>query len=93
MAYDWYDANGYLAPGPSIGGWRDVKPLLRGRASAELVETGATEALDALATEAAAALARTDDAEMIETLTALRDAARRADSVLILSDGVGHEIE
>jgi len=91
MAYDWYDANGYVAPGPSIGGWRDARRVLRGEASAELIETGATERLEALAEEVEAALTRTDDPEVIETLAALLEAARRAETVLILSDEVGRE--
>lgn len=91
MAHDWYDANGYLAPGPSIGGWRDAKSVLRGAASAELIETGATGQLGALVEEVEAALTRTGDPEVVETLAALLGAARRADTVLILSDGVGHE--
>ena len=90
MAYQWYDAFGYLGGGPTAAGWRDLVSRLRGSASAELAEQGHTEQVAAFLEELDHLLS--DDPDVIETRDAVREIASKARELLILSDGVGLEV-
>lgn len=96
MAYDWYDATGWLAPGPSTGGWAEARPWLRraGRETARLVRRGATDAPRLVAAELAQATPPPPGTPARDVWDALRAVALRSrDGVLILSDGVGVDVE
>lgn len=81
MPYDYHDANGYLAPGPTIPQWRSMRALLTGEHGRAFAETGSTDVPLRLADELP------DDPQ----LDALRKAAERADRTLFLSGGTQQE--
>ncbi len=90
MPYDYYDANGYLSYGPTVTGWARLRGLLTGLGAAidELFRVGATERLGELRDQLSRASAG-NDADMAASLRHLREVARDADTVLIVTDGVG----
>jgi hypothetical protein len=90
MAYSFYDTKGYIGPGPSITGWRDVKKLLEEYkdiprpALEQLIEHGHTNMLPALAVECRNLSNKTKDQDIKNTLKALSGLAKRAQEVIIL---------
>ena len=78
MPYDYYDSNGYLAPGPTVPQWQRLREQLTGTEGQQLAETGRTDRPLALADELEG-----DD----PPLRQLKAAADRADTSLLISDG------
>jgi hypothetical protein len=90
VSYYLYDSRGYVADGPSIMGWEDF--VAWAPASVQpFIEAGHTTDLDALIT--ALESMTTSDPNVDSTRVAILDAARQAEDVLILSDGMGLDDE
>lgn len=89
MPYAYYDANGFLAYGPTIGGWSRLRALLTGDEGREFVATGVSENPQALAVEVEAIVP--PDPPLEDSIAVLVRAANKADGVLVLSSGVGVE--
>ena len=88
MPYSLYDGNGWLADGPSLLGWRQLRMwLLAGPEGRAFATAGVTEHPRGLAAEMARI--ETADPAVRATVVAVRRAAERAEDVLILSDGMG----
>jgi hypothetical protein len=89
MGYDICDVDGYVAAGPNITGWKELrdKVLLPqgGPATHEFVQEGTTEQLEAFRAELAEMKAPTKPTAT--SLAALRKAVGRAKLVVILSTG------
>ncbi len=90
MGYYIYDADGYVADGPNISGWRELRDrvliLQGGPATKEFVQEGTTTQVAALRNELRRMKATTQPTAV--SLTALREAVGRARGVVILSTGV-----
>jgi hypothetical protein len=93
MAYTYFDSGGFLADGPTIHGQRDLRRALARRRPSwvvrEYLREGCSEEPRELARDLCALLPvvlaeRSDTA--VEVRRLIR-AARRADGILILSDG------
>lgn len=89
MAYTYHDANGYLEPGPSINGWRELKALavqsrLALPALGQLLEHGYTNLLVALAIECRTLSAKTDNQDIKSTLSHLAGLTQKADEIIAL---------
>lgn len=78
MPYDYYDANGYLAPGPTVPQWAQLREQLTGTEGQALAETGRTDKPLDLADEL--------DSEDTQVLK-LKAAAERASEFLLIGDG------
>lgn len=87
MPYDYYDANGYLAPGPSIPQWRLLRAHLTGTEGKAMAETGRTDRPLALADE----LPSDAPAPEGPLLVQLRRAAEQADTLLFVGSGTQAE--
>ena len=89
MGYYIYDKDGYVADGPSTGGWQHLRDQVLlpqgGVATREFVRDGATTKVRALGLELARMGAPTKPTAT--SLAALRDAVERAKGVVVLSDG------
>jgi hypothetical protein len=83
MPYDYYDANGFLALGPTVPQWEAMRPQLTGAQGTRLAETGTTALPLALADEIP------DDAPPL--LAKLKAAAERADTTLSIASGTRAE--
>lgn len=82
MPYDYYDANGYLAPGPTVPQWTQLRETLTGEQGKAMAETGRTDLPRRLADEI-----ESDDAQALQ----LKAAAERADTFLSLASGTRPE--
>ena len=89
MGYYIHDADGYVADGPSTGGWQHLRDQVLlpqgGVVTHEFVRDGATAKVTAWGLELAKMEAPTKPTAI--SFAALRDAVRRAKAVVILSDG------
>lgn len=89
MSYYLYDANGFVSGGPSIHGWERLRHVLRGPYGSQFAERGFTEAPRALAAELERRRAPDEDTQ--KSLENLRQAALKADDILILTSGIDVE--
>jgi hypothetical protein len=92
MSYYLYDANGYVADGPSTQGLADLAAWARDKPGIrDFFRSGVTRDPAKFADDLAAAWSPTA-APVESSYRALVAAARRAVEVLILSDGVGSDL-
>lgn len=93
MSYYIYDANGYVADGPSITGWKKLRDRVLtpqgGTATHEFVHDGTTEQVKLLGEELSKMDAPNDNIET--SLKALQKAVAKCEDVVILSSGVMEE--
>ena len=90
MSLYFADANDYLQDAASVGGWSAFSTWARRQDAKELrlfVRRGHTDRPDVLADEVS--LLKAKDQGVEEVLRGLEKAARRADEILLVSDGVG----
>ena len=98
MPYDYYDANGFVAPGPTIAMWSRIRSVITGPDAEEFVSTGVTDNPDALARyvedTATANIGRSaeePDLALDAALRALARAAEKAEGILVITQGVAIE--
>ena len=82
MPYDYYDSDGYLAPGPTIPQWSAMREQLTGTEGKVMADTGRTDDPLSLADELP------DDEP---TLQPLKRAAEQARGSLSISSGTQPE--
>jgi hypothetical protein len=92
MSYYLYDSRGFVADGPSIQGWEDFVRWVESEPAVdhvdEFIETGSVENLSAFIDELSTTMAL---GSVERTRRAILEAARKAEDILILSNGVGEE--
>lgn len=90
MGYYIHDVNGYVADGPSLRGWKELREAVLeshgGPATKEFVRDGATEQVEALASELA--ILSAPAGPIATSLEALVAAVDRCAEVVILGTGV-----
>lgn len=88
MPFNYYDSKGFLAIGPTIPQWRQLREELTGDVGAAFVDAGQTDDPLSLADE----LDAENKPEPVATLLLqLKRAAEKADTVLLLTAGTASE--
>lgn len=98
MSYAIYSEKGYIAPGPSIGGLRDlsnaltskkINPVMYPQVS-RLFQEGVANSPLRLRLECVALSKVVTQPDVKQTLIELGKAAAKAKTIVILHDGMGH---